>query len=86
VWEVKNGDLPGIKIAFVTGFQRLPNGNTVFSNWLGHGKFGTAPHLIEVTPDKQVKWTFADHKTMKTISSVLLLDVPGDPTKGEICH
>jgi hypothetical protein len=56
------------------------------SNWLGHGKLGTAPHLIEVTRDKKVVWTFADHQTMKTISSVQLLDVPGDATKGEICH
>jgi hypothetical protein len=86
VWQVKNGDLPGIKLAFMTGLQRLPNGNTVMSNWLGHGKLGTAPHLIEISADKQVKWTFADHQTMKTISSVQLLDVPGDPTKGEICH
>jgi hypothetical protein len=70
----------------MTGLQRLPNGNTVMSNWLGHGKLGTAPHLIEVTRDKQVVWTFADHQTMKTISSVQLLDVPGDVTKGEICH
>jgi hypothetical protein len=86
VWSVRNGDLPGIKLAFTTGLQRLPNGNTVMSNWLGHGKFGTAPHLIEVTRDKKVVWTFADHQTMKTISSVQLLDVPGDATKGEICH
>jgi outer membrane protein assembly factor BamB len=86
VWSVRNGDLPGIKLAFMTGLQRLPNGNTVMSNWLGHGKLGTAPHLIEVTPDKKVVWSFADHKTMKTISSVQLLDVPGDVTKGEIRH
>ena len=86
VWQIRNGDLPGIKLEFMTGFQRLPNGNTVMTNWLGHGKFGTAPHIIEVTPDKQVKWTFADHQTMKTISSVQLLDVPGDVTKGEIHH
>jgi hypothetical protein len=86
VWSIRNGDLPGMKLAFMTGLQRLPNGNTVMSNWLGHGKFGTAPHLIEVTRDKKVVWTFADHQTMKTISSVQLLDVPGDVTKGEICH
>ena len=83
---MKNGDLPGIQFAFMTGFQRLPNGNTVVSNWLGHGKFGTAPHIIEITPDKKVVWSFADHKTMKTVSSVLLLDVPGDAIKGEILH
>ena len=68
------------------GVQRLPNGNTVMSNWLGHDNFGKAPHLIEITRDKKVVWTFADHVTMKTISSVLLLDVPGDAIRGEILH
>ena len=86
VWSIRNGDLTGIKLAFMTGLQRLPNGNTMISNWLGHGKFGTAPHLIEVTRDKKVVWSFSDHQTMKTISSVQLLDVPGDVTKGEILH
>ncbi|MGZ4962510.1 MAG: YncE family protein [Limisphaerales bacterium] len=86
VWSVKDGDLPGIKFYFMAGLQRLPNGNTVFTDWLGHGHFGAAPHLIEVTPDKKVVWTFADHKTMRTISSVQLLDVPGDAIKGEVLH
>jgi outer membrane protein assembly factor BamB len=86
VWEVAAEELPGISLKLMTGLQRLPNGNTVMSNWLGHGQFGTAPHLIEVTPDKKAVWTFADHQAMKTISSVQLLDVPGDVTKGEIAH
>jgi catechol 2,3-dioxygenase-like lactoylglutathione lyase family enzyme len=84
VWEVQQADLPRIRLAFMTGLQRLPNGHTVMSNWLGHGRFGQSPHLIEVTPDKQVVWTFADHQTMRTIASVQLLDVPGDAIKGEI--
>ena len=70
----------------VPGPQRLPNGNTVLSNWLGHGRLGKGPHLIEVTPDKKVVWTFADHKTMKSISSLQLLDVPGDATRGDILY
>ncbi len=86
VWQIKRDELPGIRLAFMTGLQRLPNGNTVMTNWLGHGQFGKGPHLIEVTRDKEVVWTFADHKTMKTISSIQLLDVPGDVTKGEILH
>ena len=86
VWEVKDDELPGISLKFMTGLQRLPNGNTVMSNWLGHGQFGKAPHLIEVTRDKRVVWTFADHQTMRTISSIQLLDVPGDATKGEVWH
>ena len=32
--------LPGISLKFMTGLQRLPNGNTVMTNWLGHGNFG----------------------------------------------
>jgi len=86
VWEVKSDELPGAKLFFMTGLQRLPNGNTVMSNWLGHNQFGKAPHLIEVTPDKKVVWTFADHQTMRTIASLQLLDIPGDVTKGEIAH
>ena len=86
VWQVAGNELPGISLKFMTGLQRLPNGNTVMTNWLGHGQFGKAPHVIEVTPEKKVVWTFADHKTMKTIASIQLLDIPGDATKGEILH
>ena len=86
VWAVRHDELPGISLKFLAGFQRLSNGNTVISNWLGHGQFGQAPHLIELTRDKKVVWTFADHQTMKTISSIQLLDEPGDPIKGELLH
>jgi hypothetical protein len=86
VWEVKGDELPGVSLKFMAGFQRLPNGHTVMANWLGHGQLGKAPHLIEVTPDKKVVWSFADHQTMKTISSVVILDVPGNPFTGEVLH
>ncbi|MEI7956088.1 MAG: hypothetical protein WCJ66_13045 [Verrucomicrobiota bacterium] len=86
VWQIKDAELPGIQLYFMAGLQRLPNGNTVVSNWLGHGNFGKAPHLIEVTPDKKVVWTYANHEAFKTISSVQLLDVKGDVTKNEIAH
>ena len=86
VWEIKSGDLPGISLKCMTGLQRLPNGHTVLSNWQGHGQFGSGPHILEVTRDKKVVWTFEDHQTMKTISSVQVLDVPGDATQGEVWH
>ena len=86
VWQVQGDELPGASLKFMTGFQRLPNGNTVMTNWLGHRQFGKAPHVIEITADKKVVWTFADHKTMRTISAIQLLDVPGDVTKWEIAH
>ncbi|MBI3853934.1 MAG: hypothetical protein HY298_27220 [Verrucomicrobia bacterium] len=86
VWEIKSRDLPDISLKLMTGLHRLPNSNTVMSNWQGHGQFGSGPHVIEVTPQKQVVWSFADHKTMKTVSSLQVLDVPGDATKGEVWH
>jgi hypothetical protein len=86
VWQVQRNDLPGINLKFIAGFQRLPNGNTVMCNWLGHGHIGEALDLIEVTPDKRVVWTFADPQAMRTIASVQLLDVPGDAVRGEILH
>jgi hypothetical protein len=86
VWEVTNADFPETVLYFMTGLQRLPNGNTVMTNWLGHNNFGKAPHIIEVTPDKKVVWTFSDHKHMKTISSIQVMDVADDATKGQIQH
>jgi hypothetical protein len=86
VWEVRGDELTGVSLKFIAGVQRLPNGNTVLCNWLGHGNLGKAPHLVVVTRDKRVVWTFADHQTMKTVSSVQLLDVAGDVTRGEVLH
>ena len=86
VWEVRKDELPGVGLKFMTGLQRLPNGNTVMTNWLGHGNLGKTAQIIEVTPDKKVVWTFADHKNFRCPASIQLLDVKGDVTKGEILH
>jgi hypothetical protein len=86
VWQVQGDELPGISLKFIAGFHRLPNGNTVIANWLGHGQFGKAPHVIEITPDKRVVWTSANHEKMRTVSSVQVLDVKGDVLRGEIWH
>jgi outer membrane protein assembly factor BamB len=60
VWKLEQHDLPGIVLAWVTQVRRLPNGNTLVVNC--HA--GPAnPQIIEVTPDKQVVWTFQDFKT-----------------------
>jgi len=84
VWELNENDVPGHPLRLMAGFQRLPNGNTVFCNYLGHGNLGKQPHFFELTPDKKVVWEFADHVNFKTINQIQLLDVPGDVTKGEI--
>ena len=35
VWEITADELPGISLKFMTGLQRLPNGNTVMSQLAG---------------------------------------------------
>lgn len=72
VWELSNKDLPGAPLKFLAGFHRLPNGNTVLSNWLGHGNLRKAPHLFEVTPEQKVVWTYENHEDFKTISTVVM--------------
>jgi hypothetical protein len=84
VWELNENDLPGNPLRLMAGCQRLPNGNTVFVNYLGHGHAGEQAHLLEVTRDKKVVWAFDDRVNFKALSQVQLLDIPGDVTKGEI--
>ncbi|MDR2849852.1 MAG: hypothetical protein LBW77_04815 [Verrucomicrobiota bacterium] len=83
VWSVTNADLPDAPLKFLTGFHKLPNGNVLISNWLGHGKLGTAPHLLEITPEKKVVWTFADHAAFKTISAVQVFGEGDAPVNGD---
>jgi hypothetical protein len=57
VWSVTQRELPGIVLAWVTRVERLANGNTRFGNChAGPGQ----PQFIEITPGKQVVWTFQD--------------------------
>lgn len=84
VWELNENDVPGNPLRLMAGMQRLPNGNTVFCNYLGHGHVGEQPHVFELTRDKKVVWSFADHAHFKTINKIQLLDVSGDVVKGEI--
>lgn len=84
VWSLKGDEVPGNPLRLMTGFQRLPNGNTIFCNYLGHGNLGKQPHFFEITRDKHVVWEFADHEHFKTVNQIQLLDVKGDVTQGEI--
>ena len=60
VWSIAHDELPGIRLAWVTTLQLLPNGNLVFGNC--HAGPDN-PQLIEVNREKKVIWTFKDHKT-----------------------
>ena len=57
VWSVKQDELPGIKLAWVTTLQVLDNGNVVIGNCHAGP---TQPQVVEITRDKRVVWTFRD--------------------------
>jgi hypothetical protein len=82
VWSVSNADLPTRPLRFVGGFQILPNGNALLCNWVGHGHFGKAPHLLEITRSKKIVWQYNDHKQFRTISNVQIFDKGNEPLEG----
>ncbi len=82
VWEVKNGDLPGITLNGVHQVTRLANGNTVLCNWTAGVKREDWPKIvqvIEVTPDKKAVWAFNSwtNPDLGPASCIQLLDEPG---------
>ncbi len=75
VWSIGHDELPGIRLAWVTTLELLPNGNLVFGNC--HAGPDN-PQLIEVTRDKKVVWTFKDFKTFgNSLAAGQVLDVKG---------
>jgi hypothetical protein len=86
VWQLTKDELHGIPLKFMTGMEVLPNGNFVFTNWLGHNQFGSSAHAFEITRDKKVVWIYNDHILLKTMSSIQMLDRKCNPIKGNILH
>jgi hypothetical protein len=86
VWQITKDELPGLSLKFMTGMEILPDGHLVFTNWLGHGQFGKAPHAFEITRDKKVVWLYDDHILLKTMSNIQILDSTGNPLKGSVLH
>lgn len=76
VWHLKQNELPGITLAWVTTLEVLPNGNYVIGNChAGPGQ----PLLVEIDPTtKQVVWTFDQfEKFGNSVSNSQILDVDG---------
>lgn len=61
-------------LQWFSGFHHLDNGNIVVANWLGHGKAGKGPHLVEFDRENKLVWKWEDHEKAKQVTNVLLLD------------
>jgi outer membrane protein assembly factor BamB len=73
VWEFGARDAPELGLNWITGIQILKNGNLVVANFL-RGKEGQGVHAFEVTRDKRVVWTFADHRMSSLVTMAHVLD------------
>jgi hypothetical protein len=78
VWKVSASDLPGIGLTYAAGCQRLRNGNTICSAYNSSTKF------FEITRKKRVVWKSNAGNVTGNPTHVFLLDIAGDPAKGEL--
>ena len=74
VWKIEQDDLPGIRLAWVTTLELLPNGNYMIGNC--HAGPGN-PLLIEVEPKtKKVVWSFDRFDTFgNSVPNSQILDI-----------
>ena len=77
--EVKRAikNLAEIKMGFMTGLNRLPNGNTVICFYQG------SHHVIEVTTEKKLVWKWR-LPSKRTVVSAQIPVQEGDALKGQI--
>lgn len=73
VWELTDRDVPEVNLTWVTSLQVLKNGNYLIGNFL-RGQEGKGAHAVEVTREKKVVWTFADHALVRTATMVRALE------------
>ncbi len=73
VWEFTEKDAPELNLTWISSLQVLKNGHYVVGNFL-RGAEGKGAHAFEVTRDKKVVWTFADHEHFKSITTVRVLE------------
>lgn len=75
-WKLEQNDLPGIKLAWVTTLEVLPNGHYVIGNCHAGPE---NPLLFEIDPKtKRVVWEFRQYEKLgNNVSNSQLLDVTG---------
>ena len=67
------GPVPEVHLTWVTSLQVLKNGNYLIGNFL-RGQEGKGAHAFEVTREKKVVWTFADHGMVTLATMVRALE------------
>ncbi len=78
-WSLRQHDLPGVTLAWVTTVQPLRNGNVIVGNCHAGPE---NPQILEVTRDKKVAWAFKDFQRFgNALSNSLVLGGDGRPLR-----
>lgn len=64
---------PELKLDFNSGWQQLENQNIIMTNWLGHNKHNSAPHLVEFDSDNKLVWKWEDHNMVNQVTNLLVI-------------
>jgi len=59
-----------------SGLQRLPNGNFVVANWLGHvtpADHPDTPEVLEISPSNQLVWSWGNQQKATLITNVYVV-------------
>jgi hypothetical protein len=90
VWEYSRADAPAwLKIYTVQAADRLDNGNTIISNWIGGGapddEKKKSIQFFEVTPGKKIVWALSqwDNPNLNNATAIQLLDNNLLPAKND---
>ncbi|MCB9680847.1 MAG: hypothetical protein H6733_05180 [Alphaproteobacteria bacterium] len=70
-------DHPDLGLDWFSGFDHVNDDVVVVANWLGHGTWGTGPHVVAFDATNAVAWSWADHDALKQVTNVLVLDAGG---------
>ena len=93
VWELKPEDVPEYRLSGFQTASRLPNGNTLFNNWVNMwsttiDKSNAEVQALEVSQDKRVVWALREwnNPDLGPATTIQLLDgsVPEDVHFGDI--
>jgi hypothetical protein len=72
-WQFTAADAPELNLTWVSSIQPLPNGHLVIGNFL-RGQEGRGAHAFEVTRDKKIVWKWDNHRLIKSLTTVRVLD------------
>jgi hypothetical protein len=68
-WSLDHNDVPTLALTWLTSIERLANGNLLIADFKRNAQ-GKGAHAFEITRDKKIVWTYADHDLVKVLTYV----------------